>query len=93
MPPKRKIQLPDHVRGAVLRSVGLAHETSIQADERFKVAIFLATEQGLTTYEIADKLGVSQAVVSKWRRQGEQAERNHRPEPDPDRSAEPVPNG
>jgi transposase-like protein len=65
--------LPDHVRSAVLDDLLLVHREAIDAEERERIRIHLATEQGLTTAEIAAKLGVSQSVVSKWRKQGEEA--------------------
>jgi DNA-directed RNA polymerase specialized sigma24 family protein len=73
MPPKKKVDLPDHVRSAVLAEVSLDYEAAAAAEERSKVRIYLATEQGLSTYELAERLGVSQAVVSKWSRQGKEA--------------------
>ncbi|MEU3522355.1 helix-turn-helix domain-containing protein [Streptomyces sp. NPDC038707] len=73
MPPKRKINLPDHVRAAVLADIALTHESAVRAEENDKIRIFLATEQGLDTYEIADELGdVSQQTVSRWARQGKE---------------------
>jgi DNA-binding NarL/FixJ family response regulator len=96
--------LPDHVRAAVLADIELTHERAVTAEEDDKVRIFLATEQGLDTYEIADQLGISQTTVSKYARQGkeilERREREKRErEPardqpagrDPDRSGEPEP--
>jgi transcriptional regulator len=76
VPPKRKIDLPDHVRAAVLADVHLDYDSAADALERSKIRIHLAIEQGLTTYEIAEDLGVSQAVVSKWSRQGKEAFEN-----------------
>jgi transposase-like protein len=73
VPPKRKVDLPDHVRKAVLGEVRLGYEAAADAEERSKIRIYLATEQGLSTYEIAEQLNVSQAVVSKWSRQGKEA--------------------
>jgi transposase len=69
--------LPDHVRSAVLDDLLLVHREAIDAEEREKIRIALAVDQGLTTKEIADRLSVSQSVVSKWRQQGEEA-RNRR---------------
>lgn len=73
MPPKKRVELPDHVRNAVLGDVLLGYEAAADAEERSKIRIYLATEQGLSTYEIAERLNVSQAVVSKWSRQGKEA--------------------
>ncbi|MFD3532010.1 helix-turn-helix domain-containing protein [Streptomyces sp. NPDC058664] len=69
--------MPDHVRSAVLDDLLLVHREAIDAEEREKIRIALAVDQGLTTSEIATRLGVSQSVVSKWRQQGEEA-RNRR---------------
>lgn len=92
MPPRKKAQMPDHVKEAVLEDVALSHQQAIAASEHDKIRIHLAWVQGATTKEIADKLGVSQQVVSKWRGQGEQAlERRRRG--DPERSGEPEPDG
>jgi transposase-like protein len=66
------VELPDHVRAAVLADVGLTHQQAITAEENDKVRVYLAVEQGVTTYEICQELGVSQSVVSNWRRQGEE---------------------
>lgn len=99
VPPKRKINLPDHVREAVLGDVALTHQAAIEAEERDKIRIYLAVEQGLTTQELADRLLVSQSVVSKWRRQGEEAylsreaARSLRLGEDPDRPGELIQNG
>lgn len=73
MPPKKKVSLPDHVRAAVLTDLAVTHQQALDADERDKIRIFLATEQGLDTYEIADELGISQTSVSKYARLGKQA--------------------
>lgn len=73
MPPKKKVDLPDHVREAVLADVELSYRQSIEFDENAKVRIFLATEQGLDTYELAEKLGISQTTASKYARQGKEA--------------------
>ncbi|MFC5799148.1 helix-turn-helix domain-containing protein [Streptomyces formicae] len=94
MPPKKKVDLPDHVREAALADVELSHQQALDAEERDRVRVFLATEQGLSTYEIADRLGVSQQTVSNWRRQGEEvyrrreAARSRRSGNDPDRPTE-----
>lgn len=94
MPPKKRIELPDHVRKAVLADVALTYQQSLESDENAKVRIYLATEQGLDTYEIAGQLGVSQSAVSKWKLQGKEVyhrreqERDQRHGPDPERSGE-----
>jgi predicted DNA-binding protein YlxM (UPF0122 family) len=73
MPPKKRVDLPDHVRAAVLADVGVSYEQSVSADEAAKIRIFLATEQGLTTGEIAEQLNVSQQSVSRYSREGKEA--------------------
>lgn len=72
MPPKKKVTLPDHVRGAVLADLALTHQSAITADENEKVRIYLATVQGLDTYEIADGLQISQTTASKYARLGKE---------------------
>jgi DNA-directed RNA polymerase specialized sigma24 family protein len=104
VPPKKKVDLPDHVRAAVLGEVQLDYRQAADAEERSKIRIFLATEQGLTTYEIATKLNVPQQTVSRWARQGKEAwerregvtrepEGDQQPGEDPVRSGEPLPLG
>jgi transposase-like protein len=70
---RKRVDFPPHVRSAIAADLRLAQTIRVQAEATFKIRIHLATEQGLTTQEIADELGVSQAVVSKWRIQGEVA--------------------
>lgn len=99
VPPKKRVDLPEHVRAAVLADVHLDYVSAADALERSKIRIYLATVQGLTTYEIADDLGVSQAVVSKWSRQGKEiydrreSARSQRLGQDPVRSGERQPIG
>jgi DNA-directed RNA polymerase specialized sigma24 family protein len=80
MPPKKKVDLPDHVREALLGDVHMTYENALdakalqeRADERFKIRIYLATEQGMTTREIAEELGIAQTSVSKYANQGREA--------------------
>lgn len=78
MPPKRRVDLPDHVRAAVLADVELSYQQSVEFDEATKIRIYLATEQGLTTNEIAEGLmakgwEISQQTVSRYSRQGKEA--------------------
>lgn len=70
MPPKKKVDLPDHVRAAVLADIALTHQSAITADENDKVRIYLATVQGLDTYEVAAELRISQTTASKYARLG-----------------------
>ena len=106
MPPKKKVDLPDHVRAAVLADVALTHQQALDAEERDKIRIYLALEQGVTTREIEEELRVPQATVSRWSRQGKEAwerreqgkearesARDRQPGEDPVRSGEPVPLG
>lgn len=99
MPPRKRVDLPDHVREAVLSDVGLSYEQSLASDENFKIRIYLANEQGLTTREIADELKIGQTSVSKYLREGREAyerrqqARGSRAEPDPDRPGEREPIG
>jgi transposase-like protein len=87
------------VRDALLAEAKLTHQLAEQAADTEKVRIYLAVEQGVTTYELAQELGMSQSVVSNWRRQGEEAykrresARSQPPGQDLDRSAEREPLG
>jgi transposase len=104
MPPKKRVDLPDHVRGAVLADVALTHEQALEADERDKIRMYLALEQGVTTDEIAEELKargmeISQPTVSRYARAGkeiyvrrEQA-RNQPAGEDPVRSSQREPVG
>lgn len=79
MPPKKRIELPEEVREALLDEVSLTYEVAQQATETSKIRMYLAIQQGLTTREIADQLNarsvkpVSQSTISNWSREGEQA--------------------
>lgn len=80
MPAKKKVDLTKDVKDAVRDRILLSQDASENAqrfadaaDENFKIDIYLAVEQGMTTYEIGELLGKSQSVVSKWRIAGEQA--------------------
>lgn len=72
MPPKKKVDLPDHVRAAVLADVELTHQQAEQAAENDKIRIYLALEQGLTTRELEAELGVPQQTLSRWGRLGKE---------------------
>jgi hypothetical protein len=106
VPPRKKIDLPDSVRAALLADVELTYRHSLDADESSKIRIHLAIEQGITTYELEDQLRVSQQTISRWGRQGKEAlerreERkgarepagDRQSDPDPDRSGEREPVG
>jgi DNA-directed RNA polymerase specialized sigma subunit len=99
MPPRKRVDLPDHVREAVLADIALTHAQALDAEERDKIRIYLGTEQGLTTREIADEVGLGQTSVSKYAREGKEAyerrqqARSRRAGEDPDGPAEPGPIG
>lgn len=99
MPPKKKVDLPDHVRAAVLSDVGLSFHQRNDADDSLKLRIYYAVEQGLTTQEIADQLGISQTSASKYRTQGEEIHKRREQardlgiDEDPHRPAEREPVG
>ncbi|NJP50111.1 helix-turn-helix transcriptional regulator [Streptomyces sp. SBST2-5] len=65
--------MPDHVRAAVLEDVAITYRTALDADENSKVRIHLALEQGVTTRELEEELGVPQQTISRWGRQGKEA--------------------
>lgn len=94
MPPRKKITLSDDAREALLSDVELMHEIATQAEENDKIKIYLASEQGLTTYELGERLGVSAQTASTWAKQGREAwrrreeARGRRGGVDPDRSGE-----
>jgi hypothetical protein len=73
VPPKKRVDLPDHVRTAVLEDVALTYQTALEADENSKIRIHLALEQGVTTRELEEELGVPQQTLSRWGRQGREA--------------------
>jgi hypothetical protein len=66
-----RVDWPPHVREAIGHELRLARETAYAADVAFKIRVYLAVEQGLTTQQVADELGISQAAASKYRIQGE----------------------
>ncbi|MFI0233130.1 hypothetical protein [Streptomyces sp. NPDC017086] len=59
------------MREAIGADLRLAQETARAAETAFKIRVYLAVEQGLTTQQVADDLGISQAAASKYRIQGE----------------------
>lgn len=104
MPPKKRVDLPDHVRAAVLGDVAHSCDVWTRAEEDFKIRTYYAVEQGVTQREIADQLGVTQQVVSKYASQGREflAERERvrveqagagRDREDPDRSGKLITHG
>lgn len=71
---RRKFDWPPEVREALLDDVQLWHAAALEAETRLKIRIYLAVEQGLTTREIAVRLGISQQMVSRYRIEGEAAQ-------------------
>jgi hypothetical protein len=67
------------------------YEKSLQIDEDMKVRIYLEARRGVVQASIAERLGVSTSVITKWKRQGEQAYQRRRQ--NPERPGEPEQNG
>lgn len=72
---RKKFDWPPEVRDALLDDVQLWHAAALEAETRLKIRIYMAVEQGLTTGEIAVKLGISQQTVSRYRIEGEATQR------------------
>lgn len=72
---RQRIEWAPGVREELLARVGREHAAARDAETRFKIRVYLAVEQGLTTREVADALGISQTAASKYRMQGEAAHR------------------
>ncbi|MBX9392247.1 hypothetical protein K4749_01200 [Streptomyces sp. TRM72054] len=68
---RKRMEWPPHVRQMLGEELRLAHEAARAAEAAFKIRMYVAVEQGVTTQQIADKLGISQATASKYRIQGE----------------------
>lgn len=68
---RKRAEWPTHVPELIGEELRLAHETARAAEIAFKIRIYIAMEQGLTTREIAEAIGMSKAVISKYRIQGE----------------------
>jgi DNA invertase Pin-like site-specific DNA recombinase len=73
MPPRKRVDLPEYVREVVLLDVERSYRKSLESNEEAKIRIYLATEQGLTTRELADQLDIGQTSVSKYAREGKEA--------------------
>lgn len=91
MPPK-KVTLPDHVKDALLDELALMDDAVARVIEDRNVRLYLAVQQGLTTYEAAERLGKSQATISNWSREGAEA-RDRRRRVDPERPGQREPVG
>jgi DNA-binding CsgD family transcriptional regulator len=63
------------VRALLGEDLRLSHEAARAAETAFKIRVYIAVEQGLTTSELSEDLGISQSSVSKYRMQGEAAYR------------------
>ncbi|CAM5620811.1 hypothetical protein [Streptomyces aurantiogriseus] len=72
---RKRMEWPPHVRQMVGEELRLAHEAAQAAEVAFKIRVYIAVEQGLTTREVAEHIGISQAAASKYRIQGEAAYR------------------
>lgn len=71
----KRVDWPPHVRALLGQDLHLSHEAAQAAEIAFKIRVYVAVEQGLTTAEVAQELGISQSSVSKYRIQGEAAYR------------------
>lgn len=72
---RKRVDWPEHVRQMLFEEVRQSVEEAQSARARFKRRVYLAVEQGVTTRGIADKIGVSQQAVSRYRIEGEAAYR------------------
>lgn len=75
---RKRVDWPAHVHEMLGEDLRLAHEAAQAAEAAFKIRIHIAAAQGLTTRQIADHLGISQATVSRYRIEGEAAYRERR---------------
>lgn len=73
MSARKRVDWPPHMREMLGEDLRLSYEAAQAAETAFKIRIYIAVEQGVTTQEIADALGISQTSVSKYRIQGEAA--------------------
>lgn len=73
---RQRVEWAPDVREDLLAGVGRDHVAALEAETRFKIRVYLAVKQGLTTREVAEALGISQTAVSKYRMQGEAAYRD-----------------
>lgn len=70
---RKRFVWPPHVREMLFEELRSAHEAALAAETAAKIRIYVAVEQGVTTQQIADKIGMSQATVSRYRIDGEAA--------------------
>jgi hypothetical protein len=68
---RKRFEWPPHVRQMMYEDLCHGYLDARAAKEAFKIRVYIGVEQGVTTRQIADKLGISQASVSKYRIEGE----------------------
>jgi len=68
---RKRVEPTPAVREALGEELRRSHEAARAAEEAFKIRVYLGVLQGVTTQEIADRLGISQSSASKYRMQGE----------------------
>jgi FixJ family two-component response regulator len=68
---RKRVECPPHVRVMLGEELRLAQDAARLAEDAFRIRVYVAVEQGLTTAEIASDLGISQTSASKYRMQGE----------------------
>ncbi|MFF7096384.1 helix-turn-helix domain-containing protein [Streptomyces rubradiris] len=71
MTARRRVDWPPHVRKMIGEELRLTYEAAHAAEDAFKVRVYIAVEQGVTTREIATEVGISQQTVSRYRADGE----------------------
>jgi predicted transcriptional regulator len=68
---RKRVEWPPHIRALLAEDLRLAHQAAQAAEAAFKIRVYIAVEQGATTQQIADALGIGQSTASKYRIQGE----------------------
>jgi DNA-binding NarL/FixJ family response regulator len=76
MPYRKRVEWPPHVREQLIEGLRQSRAATRAAHTAFKITVCRAVEQGVTTREIANELGISQAAVSRYRVEGEAAYRS-----------------